>query len=82
MEGTQEQLERVQRFSRRLALIMRAYGERMKRAENAFTLWLRPKSADDQLARWDDYTRQSRRADRLRRWHGQIALRAMGVRRG
>jgi hypothetical protein len=82
MEGTMDELERVQRFSRRLALIMRAYGERMKRAEHSFTKWLRPKSAEDQLAMWDDYTRQMRRSDRLRRWHHQLALRAMGVPRG
>lgn len=77
---TLKELELVEHFKARLALLMRAHGQRCKRAEYAFMRYLRPLSGESRKSEWDRYQRESRKADRLYLRHHRLARRVMGYR--
>lgn len=82
MDATMNHLQLVRHLASRLGVLLRAYGQRMKRAEYQFTEYLKAPSADDRAARWADYKRESHKADRLSLRHHRIARRALGISNG
>lgn len=82
MEGTQEQLELLEHLTRRLNVVLRVYGQRMKRAEWSFTAYLSSPIAEEKAGLWEKYKRQANRADRMALRHHRIARRAIEVSRG
>jgi hypothetical protein len=82
MEGTQEQLELLEHLTRRLNVVLRVYGQRMKRAEYEFSAYLRSSTVDNADKCWAAFKAQARRADRMALRHHRIARRAIEVSRG
>jgi hypothetical protein len=83
MEGTMNHLQLVRHLAARLNLILLVYGERMKRAEEAFRDWQHtPGALASREQFWTEYLWQSDRASRLHARHSRIARRAVGISRG
>jgi hypothetical protein len=82
MEGTMDELALTRHFASRLGVILRAYGQRMKRAEYEFSAYLDAYTNEHRDACWSAYEKQARKADRLSLRHHRLARRALESARG